>query len=206
MQSRSHLVLGLTLLALVLASAAAAAPSGLGLGVHGGFGASGDAESGSPLLGAQAELRPAAMLGFVGSIAYKLDEDFAVTPSGSERVEYQAYSVPVSAMARLYLPLSAFTPYGTLGAQWRYIGYDFGDLEECLGNLEADTSDSAFGWLVGGGAEFASSSRLAMFMEARFEFIDADRDLGDADLEGAKAFDYDQWSVVAGLTLYFGGE
>lgn len=207
MRSRSSLMPSLAVLALAItASAASAAPAGLGLGIHGGYGASGDAESGSPLLGAQVELRPAAMLGFVGSIAYKLDEDFAVTPAGGERMEYQAYSVPVSAMARLYLPLSAFTPYATAGAQWRYIGYDFGDLEESIENLEADDSDSAFGWLLGAGAEFASSSRLAMFMEARFEFIDADRDLGNADLASAEDFDYDQWSVVVGFTLYFGGE
>jgi len=207
MQPRHTLMLSLIALVLDFATGAAlAAPTGLGLGVHGGYGASGDAESGSPLLGAHVELRPAALLGFVGAIAYKLDEDFTVTPAGGERVEYQAHSVPVSAMARLYLPLAALTPYATAGAQWRYIGYDFGDLEESLGNLEADTSDSAFGWLIGAGAEFASSSRLAMFLEARFEFIDADRDLGDADLADAEDFDYDQWSVIAGFTLYFGGE
>jgi opacity protein-like surface antigen len=194
------------LAALGLAAPAGAAPSGLGLGVHGGYGESGDADSGSPLLGAHIELRPGAMLGLFGSISYKLDEDFSVTPAGAEAVEYQAYSVPVSAMARLYLPMKAFTPYGTVGAQWRYIGYDFGDIEESLGNLEADDSDSAFGWLVGGGAEFARSDRLAMFTEVRFEFIDADRDLGNADLETAEDFDYDQWSVMVGFTLYFGGE
>ena len=190
---------------LSLATGAAAAPSGLGLGIHGGYGESRDATSGSALLGAHVELRPGGMLGFVGSIAYKLDEDFSVTPAGGEAVGYTAHSVPISVMARLYLPLKAFTPYGTVGAQWRYIGYDFGDLEQSVHNLQADDSDSAFGWLLGAGAEFSSSARMSMFTELRFEFIDANRDLGDADIQNAKDFNYDQWSVVVGLTLYFGG-
>jgi opacity protein-like surface antigen len=197
------LLLSLAMIAtLGLATSAGAAPSGLGLGVHGGYGESGDADSGSALLGAHLELRPSPILGLFGSISYKLDEDFSVTPAGGEAVKYQAYSVPISAMARLYLPLVVFHPYATAGAQWRYIGYDFGDLEQSIENLEADDSETAFGWLLGAGAEFAATPRLSMFTEVRFEFIDADRNLGDADIERADDFDYDQWSVMVGFTLY----
>jgi len=47
---------------------------------------------------------------------------------------------------------------------------------------------------------------MAMFTELRFEFIDADREFGSADLESADDFDYDQWSVMVGVTLYFSGK
>ncbi len=203
---KALLFASLALAASGLQSRVLAAPSGLGLGIHGAYGESRDAESGSPTLGAHVELRPGPMLGVFGSVSYKLDEDFSVTPAGGEAVGYQAYSVPISLMARLYLPLSALTPYAAVGAQWRYIGYDFGDLEQSIENLQADDSENAFGWLLGAGAEFSASPRLAMFTELRFEFIDVDRKLGDAVLESAEALDYDQWSVMVGLTLYLGGE
>jgi len=181
---------------------ALAAPHGLGLGFHGGYGASKDAESGSALVGAQAELRPASFLGLVGMASYKLEEEFEIQPGVGSALIYEVHSIPISALARLYLPLQGFDPYVTAGAQWRYISYDFGHLDEALDNFTADDSETAFGWLVGAGVELGASSHVGFFGEVRFEFIDADRDLGDADVEQAKDFDYDQWSAVGGITFY----
>jgi opacity protein-like surface antigen len=192
----------LATLSLVCAESSRAAPRGLGLGFHGGYGAAKDAESGSALLGAQVELRPASFLGLVGTISYQLDEEFEIQPGVGSAIAYDVHSIPISALARIYLPLQGFDPYVTAGAQWRYISYDFGHLDDALDNFTADDSETAFGWLVGAGMEFSTSHHVGFFGEARFEFIDADRDLGDADVENAEAFDYDQWVALGGVTFF----
>ncbi len=178
-----------------------AAPHGLGLGVHGGYGASDDAESGSGLFGAQVELRPAGFLGFVGAISYKVEEDFVVQPVTNARASYSVHSMPVSVMARLYLPLPGIAPYVTAGAQWRYISYDFEHLDDAIDNFSADESETAFGWVAGGGLEFCAAPHIALFGEARFEFVDANRDFGETDMEEVEDFDYDQWAIVGGITF-----
>ncbi|MBP6876338.1 MAG: outer membrane beta-barrel protein [Candidatus Eisenbacteria bacterium] len=180
---------------------ACAASHGLGLGAHGGYGASDDAESGSALFGAHLELRPAGFLGIVGAISYKVEEDFVVQPVTSAPASYSVHSMPVSVMARLYLPLPGIAPYVTAGAQWRYISYDFEHLDEAIDNFSADDSETAFGWIAGGGLEFHAAPRIALFGEARFEFVDANRDFGDADMEEVEDFDYDQWALVGGITF-----
>lgn len=200
--ARILVCLSLVLAGLLCAGSALAAPHGLGFGFHGGYGASRDAESGSALAGAQAELRPAGFLGLVGMISYKLREEFEIQPELGSSVTYEVHSIPVSVLARIYLPMQGFDPYITAGAQWRYISYDFGHLEEALENFTAEESETAFGWLAGAGLEFGASPHVGFFGEVRFEFVDADRDLGDEDLEQAEGFDYDQWSAVGGITFY----
>jgi len=200
--SASIVAVATLVLALISSGPALAAPRGLGLGLHVGYGESKDAESGSALVGAHAEMRPATFLGLVGSISYKLDEEFEIQPRGAQAVTHNVRSIPISLAARLYLPVKGFDPYLTAGAQWRYISYDFGDLEQAVQNFQADDSETAFGWLVGAGLELAASPSVGFFGELRYELIDADRDLGDADLETAKDFDYDQWHVMGGVTFF----
>lgn len=169
-----------------------AAPVGLGLGAHGGYGQSKDAESGSPLAGAHVILNVAPFLGVVGMLDYKFEEDYE--ESGEE---YTVKSYPLSAMARIYIPVLSFSPYVAAGVQYRLINYG-GNLFE---DTELDDSDSAFGWLVGAGAEFATSSNFGLFGEVRYEASDPDRDLENA-VDDAKDFKYDQWSVRGGITLF----
>lgn len=185
----------------LIAGPAFAAPYGLGIGFHGAYGESKDADSGSGLVGAHAEIRPATFLGIVGSVGYKLDEEFRIRVEDEDAI-YEVHSIPVTLAGRIYIPVEGFAPYLTAGAQWRHISYDFGDLSDAVDNFTADESETAFGWLIGAGAEISSSSNVGLFAEGRWEFIDADRDLGDNDFEEAENFDYDQWQIMAGLTFY----
>lgn len=169
-----------------------AAPVGLGLGLHGGYGESKDADSGSALAGVHAVANLTTFLGVAGMVDYKFDEDYAVAGQ-----DYTVRSFPVSAMARVYLPVQGFSPYIGAGVEYRIVKYG-GDLFE---NFEGDDSDSAFGWLAGAGAEFGSGGGR-FFGEIRYDKIDAERDIDNA-VDNAKDFQYDQWSARAGLTFYF---
>lgn len=200
--STRTLVQNYTLLSLLLAAGpAAASPDGFGLGLHGAYGESKNADDGSGLIGAHAEIRPASALGILGSIGYKMDEQFAVTVGGDEGF-YEVHSVPLTLAARLYFPMQGFAPFASAGAQWRYITYDYGGLDDAIDNFQADESETAFGWILGAGAEFSTSSNVGLFGEARWEFVDAERDLGDFDFDRVEDFDYDQWQVMGGITFY----
>jgi len=176
----------------VLPAAAAAAPAGLGLGAHGGYGQSADAEEGSPTVGAHLVLNVASWLGVVGSVDFKFKED--LVESG---IDYDVESYPITLMGRVYLPLESFSPYVAGGFEYRIIKYG-GDLFE---DFEVDDSEEAFGWVAGAGAAFNPSESFEIFGEILYEAIDAERDLGNA-IEDAEDFEYDQWSVRAGITFY----
>jgi len=169
-----------------------AATTGFGLGIHGGYGESKNAESGSAIAGANVVVNVASWLGLVGMVDYKFEEEIA-QPAGT----FTVTSFPISGMGRLYIPIQSFSPYVAAGVQYRLISYG-GDIFD---SLELDDSDSSFGWLVGAGAEFNVGAKTELFGEVRYESSDPDQDLSNAadDLEN---LDYDQWSVRAGLTFF----
>lgn len=169
-----------------------AATTGLGLGVHGGYGESKDAKSGSPIAGANIVLNVASWLGLVGMVDYKFEEEIS-QPAG----DYTVTSFPISAMGRLYIPIQSFSPYVAAGVQYRLISYG-GDVFD---NLELDDSDSSFGWLVGAGAEFNLGATTEFFGEMRYESSDPDQDLSNV-VDDLENLDYDQWSARAGLTFF----
>ena len=179
-------------LALTLAGPSPAATTGFGLGVQGGYGQSTDAESGSPIAGVHAILNVAPWLGVVGMFDYKFPEDYK-----EKDADYTVKSFPISAMGRIYIPVMSFSPYVAGGLQYRLINYG-GDLFE---DTELDDSDSAFGWLLGAGAEFSINEKVEFFGELRYESSDPDRDVENA-IQDAEDFKYDQWSARAGFTFF----
>lgn len=185
-------------LALGLA-APAAARSPIGIGVHGGYGESKGADSGSPRAGVHLEFRPADILGVVGAVDYQFDEDATVEAGDMTLGSYTVHSVPVSVMARLYLPMPTVRPYATAGASLHFVTYDVDDLEDI--QFEED-SESAFGWLIGAGVQYDAGEKTGLFGEIRYEAIDADRDIDNA-IEDVEEFEYDRWNVMAGVTFYF---
>jgi opacity protein-like surface antigen len=184
-------VVTLGLVALCVAPALAA-PSGLGLGVHGGYGQSVDAESGSPLAGAHLVLNVTSWLGAVASVDFKFKEDLV-----ENGIDYDVESYPITLMGRVYIPAGGFSPYVAGGFQYRIIKYG-GNLFE---DFEVDDSENAFGWVAGAGAEFNSSDSFGFFGEVLYEMSDPERDVENA-VENAKDFKYDQWSVRAGITFF----
>jgi opacity protein-like surface antigen len=190
------------LVALLAAPGASANQSVFGLGFHGGYGQSEDADSGSGRAGIHAELRPFHSLGFVGSAGYVFEEDVLVTDTDGEEVgTFKAKNTPVTAMARVYLPVPNFHPYAAAGASWNFLTYDTGD---GIDDIQlSDDSETAFGWLLGAGAQYDASDKLGFFGEMRWEFIDAERKLDDETGNQIEDFDYNRWNALAGLTFYF---
>jgi len=180
-------------LSMTTAPGANAAHDGFGLGIHGGYGESEDADSGSPLAGIHLAWNLTPWLGIVAMGDYKFEED--VTKFDSD---FTVTSYPISGMARLYLPISSFSPYIAAGVQYRVISYG-GDLFD---NAEIDDSDNAFGWLAGAGAEFNLGTSKGLFFEGRWESFDPEQDVDNA-VEDLENLSYDQWSAIGGLTFYF---
>ncbi len=179
-------------LIVVLAVPALAAPTGLGLGVHGGYGQSVDAESGSPLAGAHVIMNVTSWLGAVASVDFKFKEDLV-----ENGIKYDVESYPITVMGRIYIPAGGFSPYIAGGFEYRIIKYG-GDLFE---DYEVDDSESAFGWVAGAGVELGSSDSFGLFGEVLYEMVDPERDIENA-VEDAEDFKYDQWSVRAGITFF----
>jgi opacity protein-like surface antigen len=170
-----------------------AANAGLGLGVHGGYGQSSDADNGSFLAGAHATLNLTSWLGAVAMVDYKFDEDFTV-----DGEDIKVKSFPLALMGRFYLPVEkSWSPYVAAGVQYRFVSYS-GDVFD---DLDLDTSDSAFGWLLGAGIEFSPSDNWEWFVEGRFESADPESDFDNA-VQDAKDLNYDQWNARVGLTWF----
>ncbi|HEX7880319.1 MAG TPA: outer membrane beta-barrel protein [Candidatus Eisenbacteria bacterium] len=180
-------------LSITTAPGAEAAHPGFGLGVHGGYGESDGADSGSPLAGIHLTLNVTPWLGIVAMGDYKFEED--VTQFDQD---FTIKSYPISGMARLYLPIESFSPYVAAGVQYRLISYG-GD---AFDDVEIDDSDDGFGWLAGAGAEFNLGTNKGLFVEGRFESFDPEQDVDNA-LDDLEELSYDQWAAIAGLTFYF---
>ena len=159
MRRLSTLLTATSLVALLAAPGAVSANQSIfGLGFHGGYGESADAESGSGRAGIHAEFRPFHSLGLVGSAGYVFEEDVLVTDTSGEEIgTFKAKNTPVTAMARLYLPVANFHPYAAAGASWNFLTYDTGDGIDSI-QLD-DDSETAFGWLLGAGAQLMLRTR-----------------------------------------------
>mgnify|MGYP001825938731 CR=1 FL=1 len=190
--SRFILLLVVGAFVLFTSVSASAAPTGFGIGVHGGYGQSKDADSGSPLAGAHLIMNVAPWLGVVASAEFKFKEDHV--ESG---IDFEVESYPINLLGRIYLPVEGFSPYVTGGAQYKIIKYG-GDLFE---DYEVDDSETSFGWVLGAGAEFNPNDSFEIFGEALYELNDPDRDVDNA-IENAEDFNYDQVSFRAGITFF----
>ena len=193
-----NLVAAACVLALVPGLARA---EGFGLGFHGGYGESKDADSGSGRAGIHAEIRPLENLSLMGTAGYVFEEDVLVFDTDGEEIgTFTAKNTPVTAMARLYLPVPSIRPFATAGASWNFITYDTGD---GLDDVQiSDDTETAFGWLVGAGAQYDASPKVGLYGEVRWEFIDAERQIDNA-VDQIEEFDYNRWNALGGVTFYF---
>jgi len=190
--SKAAMLLVVGALVVFAAAQASAAPTGLGIGVHGGYGQSKDAESGSPLAGAHLVMNVTPWLGVVASAEFKFKEDHV-----EDGIDFEVESYPINLLGRIYLPIEGFSPYVTAGAQYKIIKYG-GDLFE---NYDVEDGENSFGWVLGGGAEFNPNDSFEFFGEVLYELNDPERDVENA-VENAEDFNYDQVSFRAGITFF----
>lgn len=186
-----------TLTFLILAGSGPAVASG-GYGAHLAYSKAADSDEGNVLVGAHLELGLARFLGLVGAVDYRSSERFGATAATSVQVK----SVPITLSGRLYLPAPAFAPFVQAGAGWYRVIYDYSEaLESRLGR--DDQSVTTFGWHAGAGAKIQLARMLSLTGEARYVFVDPQKDLEDDVRDEIRNLDYDSAYFGAGLTLEF---
>lgn len=171
-------------------------------GLHLGYARTKDADSGNFLIGGHLELQPAPFLGIQGAVDYRDSEEIRLSPL-SEEDDLVIRTLPVTLTGRLYLPMGgdSFSPFALAGAGWYHLMYDFSERLEALG--VEDESDTAFGWHMGAGARMAVSPRVSLFGEARWVFLDPNRDFGNEVQEDIKDIEYDSTFLSGGLNFHF---
>jgi opacity protein-like surface antigen len=170
-------------------------------GAHVGYARTRDAEDGNYLIGGHLELQPAPFLGLQGAIDYRSSESIRLSTQ-SDQGDLEVRTIPVTATARLYLPLvPGLSPFALAGAGWYRQTYDFSERLENLG-LE-DRSETTFGWHLGGGARLAVAPRLSLYGEARYIFLDPERKFGDEVQEDIRDIDYNSTYLLGGMNFHF---
>jgi len=158
-----------------------------------------DADDGNYLVGGHLEMMLAPILGIQGAVDYRSSEPFGDTIF-PDAVEVR--SIPITATARLYLPTPAFSPFLGLGAGWYHVNYDYSkQIENQLGFK--DERVSTFGWHLGGGAKVPISPRFSLGGEARYTFVDPERNLNDDVADEIRDFDYDSFYLIGALNIEF---
>lgn len=191
----------LTAAALGLTPAPAAAFGGA-IGPHLGWAKSSDADDGSFLIGGHLQFNLLPIIAVQGALDYRLAESFDLGVPGVEDDELRVRFIPLTVTGRIYLPVSdSFMPFGALGAGWYYVMFDYEDALEDIGFEDSNTNE--FGWHVGLGGEFVLTPRLNLYLEARWIFLDAERDLDESVVEDIENFDEDATYLAAGLNIVF---
>lgn len=171
------------------------------MGLHLGYAESKDAENGNGLAGAHLEIGVLPWLGLQGAVDYRLVETHPVqgnTASG----EIDVKSVPVTATARLYLPIpSNWRLFAAAGAGWYYLLYEYSD--ELIAVGFEDRHENTFGWHVGAGVEVKVAPQVSLYGEGRGVFVDPDQALDSETFEAIERFDYDSLYFAAGFNLHF---
>lgn len=158
-----------------------------------------DADDGNYLIGGHLEMMLAPILGIQGAVDYRSAEPFGDTIYPDA---VKVRSIPITATARIYLPTPAFSPFLGLGAGWYHVKYDYSEqIEDQLGFK--DENVSTFGWHLGGGAKIPISPRFSLGGEARYTFVDPDRDLNNEVGDSIRDFDYDSFYLVGALNIEF---
>jgi opacity protein-like surface antigen len=191
----------LTLAALCLSALPALAQSTTtsGYGAHVAYSKAADSDQGNYLVGGHIELGLAPVLGLVGAVDYRSSERFL--RNGTE--ELKVKSVPITLTARLYLPTkTTLSPFLQAGAGWYRVIYDYSPaLEQVLGR--GDDSVTTFGWHAGAGAKIHMSDVVSLTGEARYIFVDPQKDLGSDVRREISNLDYDSLYFGAGLSFEF---
>jgi opacity protein-like surface antigen len=171
-------------------------------GLHLGYARTKDADSGNFLIGGHVELQPAPIFGLQGAVSYRDSEEIQLS-SLSDEDDLVIRTLPVTLTGRLYLPMGgdSFSPFALAGAGWYHIMYDFSERFEALG--VEDESETSFGWHMGAGARMAVSPRVSLFGEARWVFLDPERDFGDDVQENIQDVEFDSTFLSGGLNFHF---
>jgi len=170
-------------------------------GMHGGVSKVRDAEDSRFQGGLHLELTPGRWLGFQGAVDYRSQETFDFQ-SGPVNAEVDVRTLPITLSGKLYVPVAPqFSPYGMVGAGWYHQKIDFSPDLESLGFQ--DQTDTTFGWHLGLGAAAALSRQFGIYGEARWIFLDPDRDLDPSTVDQVEDFDFDSSQLMAGVNFYF---
>jgi opacity protein-like surface antigen len=171
------------------------------IGVHAGYAKTQSAEAGNALGGLHLEFMPLRVFGIQGAVDYRSDEEFDINQMGNA-AELNVRTIPVTLSGKLYAPIAPrFQPYGLAGAGWYHQIFDFSENLEMLGI--GDRDETTFGWHLGLGAAALMGPRFGAFAEARWVFLDPDRQLDDATVEQLEEFDFDTGHFMAGLNFFF---
>jgi outer membrane immunogenic protein len=146
-----------------------------------------DADDGTWFVGIQARVRFLRYLGLEGAILFHQDE-FA-----DGDVEVTTYPVQLTALLFPF-PDSPIEPYGLFGAGWYYSRFDFDD---SIGG--GDETDRNFGFHIGAGAQIEIGSRLHVFGDFRWIFMD-ESGVDNSQIEDEE---FDTWMVMLGLSVRF---
>jgi len=171
------------------------------IGLHGGLVKARDAEDGKFQGGLHLELTPLRILGIQGAVDYRTEEKFNFTV-GTTNADVAVRTLPITLSGKLYIPvMPQFAPYGLVGAGWYHQKVDFSQDLENLGFR--DQKDTTFGWHAGVGAAANLTPRFGLFGEARWIFLDPDRDLDPATQDRVEDFDYNSSHLLAGVNFFF---
>ncbi len=170
-----------------------------GYGVHAGLSRAADAEEGDYTYGGHADLNPVDFFGLHASVDYRSQAAF-----GDAEDLVKAKSVPITLSGRFYLPgpTGRLRPFALAGASWYNVIYDFSEALESRLGVE-DRTVRTFGWHLGAGAALHLAERFGVYGEARYAFIDPDKELDDELADEIRNLDYDSATFELGLSILF---
>ncbi len=170
-----------------------------GFGPRGGYYRSQDAENGAWYVGLQARLRLGEYFGLEGAIDYRLEEKFNLDVGGANG-EVRQHSYPVTASLLFFLPvLPHLSPYLVGGAGYYFTQIDFSEELEAIGF--DDQTENVFGWHAGAGLELPVSDHVAVNLDFRWIFLDAEFGSGGTTLDEDRTSD--GYATTAALMYYF---
>ncbi len=182
MNKKHHLAIFLVVLALLPFSARS--QSSAYLGPHLGIQKSPDAENSNYLVGATLRLPLMPILGIEGDVGYRQEE------YGNGAVTVKDWPLTVTGL--LY-PVPVI--YGGIGGGWYNSTIDYSSTLNPSG-IDDETSQD-FGWHLAAGIELPTSSKVKLFGDVRYVFLDRKlEELPGEVLDGAKS---DFYSINVGL-------
>lgn len=183
---RKRLPMAICLAVLALLPLTANSQSSAYLGPHLGIQKSPDAENSNYLVGATLRLPLLPVLGLEGDVGYRQEE------YGSGTSEVTVKDWPITVTGLLY-PLPVI--YGGIGGGWYNSTIDYSSTYNAAGIEDETTQD--FGWHLAAGVELPTSSRVKLFGDVRYVFLDREfEDIPGDVLDGAKS---DFYSINVGL-------
>lgn len=139
--------------------------NGLGIGPHIGYFEAPDAEDGQIFGGIQLRGRLSPYFGIEAAVDYNSKQEYGI--SDVQTVEVS--SVPVTASAMLYLPISdSFVPYGLAGLGAHYNIYDSEGFEDDIDNT------FNLGYHLGFGLQIPFNQNVALNADYRYRYLNPD--------------------------------